>query len=38
MRLRDVTDTVRVNGIGGVQLKLKQAGCLQDFFEASIRK
>jgi hypothetical protein len=31
--LRETTDTVRVNGVGGVQIELRKAGYLQDFFE-----
>ncbi len=31
--LRDTEHTVRVNGVGGVQMELSKAGYLQDFFE-----
>jgi hypothetical protein len=32
-QLRPTNGMVRVNGVGGVQLELKQVGYLDDFFE-----
>ncbi len=31
--LRPINETVKVRGVGGVQLELDQVGYLQDFFE-----
>jgi hypothetical protein len=36
-QLRPTNGTVRVNGVGGVQLELKQVGYLEDFFEVRPR-